>query len=145
VVREGEQIQVLRAQGLSETVLGTISRLNGGSGLTPETRQQIIREANSRFANSQSIYQEFADQYRGLARDYGVSPERVVRPVGGEAPPEVARPGAIPQARQAELVAGIRERLNLPPNNPQRLTMEQAIAAATAAGIPNAAALFGAR
>lgn len=146
VVREGEQIQVLRAQGLSETVIGAIQRLNGGSGLTAETRQQIIREANSRFSNTQSIYQEFADQYRGLARDYGVNPDRVVRPIGETTVSQTGTGGGnIPPARQAELVAGIRERLNLPPNNPQRLTMEQAIAAATAAGIPNAAALFGAR
>jgi len=145
VVREGEQIQILRAQGLGESLTGAINRLNGGSGLTTETRSQLVREANSRFDSAQSVYQEFADQYRGLAQDYGVNPTRVVRPVGMGQTPEPQRAGGVPQGQQAEFVAAIRERLNLPPGNPQRLTIEQAIAGATAAGIPNAAALFGAR
>lgn len=146
VVREGEQIQILRSQGLDGVVIGAIQRLNGGSGLLPETRQQIIREANSRFSNTQNIYEEFAEQYRGLARDYGVNPERVVRQIGASTVAETASgSGNLSQARQVEVIAGLFQRINLPPGNPQRLTTEQAIAGATAAGIPNAAALFGAR
>jgi len=140
VVREGEQIQVLRAQGLGESVIGAIQRLNGGSGLTPETRQQLMREANSRFDSAQSVYREFADTYRGLAQDYGVNPTRVVREVGTGQTPEavVPRPGSptIPPGQQAELLAALQRRMSLPPNDPQYLSREQAMAAAMAAGIP---------
>lgn len=139
VVREGEQIQVLRAQGLGESVIGAIQRLNGGSGLTPETRQQLMREANSRFDSAQSVYREFADTYRGLAQDYGVNPTRVVREVGTGQTPEAVmpRPGVptIPPAQQAQVLAGLQRRMSLPPNDPQYLSREQAVAAAMAAGI----------
>lgn len=144
VVREGEQIQILRSQGLDGVVVGAINRLNGGSGLLPETRAQLLREANSRFENTQNIYEQFADQWRGLARDYGVNPNRVVRPISaGQSPDNIpGQTATLPQSRQDEFITNIRRRMALPPNNPEYLSREQAIAGATNAGIPNASQLF---
>lgn len=149
VVREGEQIMITRSGGPIEALRGMINGLNGGATIAPETRASILTEARSRFSSAREAFELFAEEYRGLASDYGVNPDRVVRPLRGAEPPQRAVPGqagilprAAPQqpitpADQMLAVTNLRERVRS-----GSVTREQAIAAARSLGVPNAESMF---
>lgn len=149
VVREGEQIMITRSGGPIEALRGMINGLNGGATIAPETRASILTEARSRFNSAREAFELFAEEYRGLATDYGVNPDRVVRPLRGAEPPQRAVPGqagilprAAPQqpitpADQMLAVSNLRERVRS-----GSVTREQAIAAARSLGVPNPESMF---
>jgi hypothetical protein len=149
VVREGEQIMITRSGGPIEALRGMINGLNGGATIAPETRSSILTEARSRFASARDAFELFANEYRELATDMGVDPNRVVRPLRGAEPPQRAvpgQPGILPRpapeqpisaADQMLAVSNLRERVNS-----GSVTREQAIAAARSLGVPNPESMF---
>lgn len=149
VVREGEQIMITRSGGPIEALRGMINGLNGGATIAPETRSSILTEARSRFASARDAFELFANEYRELATDMGVDPNRVVRPLRGAEPPQRAvpgQPGILPRpapeqpisaADQMLAVSNLRERVNS-----NSVTREQAIAAARSLGVPNPESMF---
>lgn len=78
VVREGEQIMVQNTASLPDWLLGQINRLNGGAGLTPDTRTAIMTEAYSRAKAYQDSYQQDEAFYRKLAGTYNVDPLQIL-------------------------------------------------------------------
>jgi hypothetical protein len=92
VVREGEMIMVNNTQGIGDRLAGMINSLNGGAQLTPETRQRIIEEAQSRYKGLESSYKALEDHYGGMSDRFGLRREDVIVPIrkpaaeGGNAP-----------------------------------------------------------
>lgn len=90
VVREGEMIMVNNTQGIGDRMAGLINSLNGGAQLTPETRQRIIEEAQSRYRGLESSYKALEDHYGGMADRFNLRREDVIVPIrkgdGGGAP-----------------------------------------------------------
>lgn len=149
VVREGEQIMITRSGGPIEALRGMINGLNGGATIAPETRASILTEARSRFASAREAFELFADEYRELATDMGVDPNRVVRPLRGAEPPQRAvpgQPGILPRAAPQQQITAADQMLavtNLRGRvNSGEVTREQAIAAARSLGVPNPESMF---
>lgn len=106
VVREGEMIMVNNTQGIGDRLAGMINSLNGGAQLTPETRQRIIEEAQSRFKGLESSYKALEDHYGGMSDRFGLRREDVIVPIrrrdDGSTPPGATGGGG-----------GQRQRINL--------------------------------
>ena len=81
VVREGEMIMVNNTQGIGDRLAGIINSLNGGAQLTPETRQRIIEEAQSRYKGLESSYKALEDHYGGMSDRFGLRREDVIVPI----------------------------------------------------------------
>lgn len=78
VVREGETQMAVATGSPAERLLGTFNYVAGGGRLTPETREALLKEAESRFQGHQAAYAQTRDQYMDLAKAYGVDPKRSV-------------------------------------------------------------------
>jgi hypothetical protein len=100
VVREGEQMTLMRTGGIWDTVQGWVGRLNGGQALTPDVRQNILQQAESRFATFEQPYRETVERYRGLAQRYRLDPDEVAPALPAE-PQSRFSPAAEPAAPPA--------------------------------------------
>lgn len=78
VVREGEMILVQNAASPANQLAGYISYLSGGGKFTPELRQQLIAELQSRTDALQSQYQQAYERYGGIAQSYGLDVSRTI-------------------------------------------------------------------
>lgn len=78
VVRDGERLMIIRAQSLPDQVKGWINSINGGSGISPETRQAIMREAGSRVGALKAQQDSIAAQFSERAQRYGLDPRDVI-------------------------------------------------------------------
>jgi hypothetical protein len=87
VVREGEQLQLMRTGGVFDTVRGWVDGLNGGGRLEPGVRSAILAQANSRFSVFSDAYNERLGYYRDLAQENGLNPNHVGRPASEPAGP----------------------------------------------------------
>lgn len=81
VVREGEMIMVNNTQGIGDRLAGMIQSLNGGAQLTPETRQRIMEEAQSRYRGLEQSYKALEDHYGGMADRFNLRREDVIVPI----------------------------------------------------------------
>lgn len=90
VVREGEMIMVNNTQGIGDRLAGMINSLNGGAQLTPETRQRIIEEAQSRYRGLEQSYKALEDHYGGMSDRFGLRREDVIVPIRKGARTETA-------------------------------------------------------
>lgn len=87
VVREGEQLQLMRTGGVFDSVRGWVDGLNGGGRLEPGVRSAILAQANSRFSVYSGAYNERLDYFRGLAQENGFNPNHIGRPAAEPPPP----------------------------------------------------------
>lgn len=78
VVREGEFANAQNAAGIPEIVREAYNKAMRGTLLGPDQRQDFVRSAGDVFAVRQAEFSNIANQYRGLANDYGLSPNRVI-------------------------------------------------------------------
>lgn len=92
VVREGEQVQVLKTGSLPEQIQGYIAKLNGGGMLTPEIRKSLQVEAEGRFANVREQYASARDEIRAYAKEHGLDPDKLLKLADPLAPYQSARP-----------------------------------------------------
>jgi hypothetical protein len=96
VVRESEYARTPGDLAFLNRMRGKIEKLKkGGAGLTDEDRSAIAEMARNFASVSQSMYDEQANYYGGLAGRYGYSPENVVRLGGGpkkQKPPTTSDP-----------------------------------------------------
>jgi hypothetical protein len=106
VVREGEQIMVRNAQSLPDWLVGAINRVNGGQGLLPEVRAQILETAGQRLSAMQQQVQQRADFNTGMAQRYGIEPKNVIPPMPPFEP--FKRPEGMPGPRP-EIPAAARQ------------------------------------
>lgn len=81
VVREGEMVMVNNTQGIGDRLAGYIQSLNGGAMLTPEARQRIIEEAQSRYKGLEQSYKALEDHYGGMADRFNLRREDVIVPI----------------------------------------------------------------
>jgi len=81
-VREGEFAQVGKAGGLPAEIQGMFNRIQGGERLTPEVRKDLVSRAGELYKGAEEQTNILADEYRGLASQYGAKPERVVGKFG---------------------------------------------------------------
>lgn len=122
VVREGEQSAVRATGTLPDYLQTAISQINGGSGLTPETRRALVAELTSRVGPLEQQFAQLRDQYIRQAEANGWRPGQVVgdfapvvRPNGDPvAPPAPARATSAP-VDAIPTVATPEEAARLPP------------------------------
>lgn len=81
-VREGEFAQVGKAGGLPGEIQNMFNRITGGERLTPEIRKDIVSRAGQLYQGAEEQTSILADEYTGLASQYGAKPERVVGKFG---------------------------------------------------------------
>jgi hypothetical protein len=124
VVRSEEGRLIARTGGPVEGLRGYINSLNGGARLTPEVRQQLMRQAESRLATYEDPFRQQVNRYRRLAERAGFDPDlihdaipeqrqsRYQRPQ--DAQPEPPRPEQgqtlpVPGGNPVAFVQGLRE------------------------------------
>ena len=81
-VREGEFAQVGKSGGLPGEIQNMFNRITGGERLTPEIRKDIVSRAGQLYQGAEEQTSILADEYTGLASQYGAKPERVVGKYG---------------------------------------------------------------
>jgi hypothetical protein len=85
VVREGEYATIANSQAIPEWLKSQAQRLAGGGRLTPETKRQILTEAEGRIASFEQQYTGAQQTYQTVAQRRGLNPENIFTPVGREA------------------------------------------------------------
>jgi hypothetical protein len=83
VVREGEMIMVKNAQNLPDRLLALINEANSKGRFSPQLRNEIMQEAQSRVQAYQSAYDENLNQYRGMAKRYGLNEADIIPTMSG--------------------------------------------------------------
>lgn len=78
VVREGEYSTVANAPGMPDRIKGWAQYVAGGGKLTPEVKQQIVAEANSRMGTFDKEYGAVIGRYGDIARRSGADASLVV-------------------------------------------------------------------
>ncbi|EJG2923764.1 TPA: phage DNA ejection protein [Escherichia coli] len=68
VVREGEQVQVMRSDGIWGQIKGYVDQLNAGNGLSQEARDNIVNAAK---INANAMGQQFNQQVDEYLDTYG--------------------------------------------------------------------------
>jgi len=87
VVREGEYATIANSQAIPEWLKGMASRLAKGTGkLTPETKKQLLLEAQSRIATFKNEYESAKGTYTDIATGRGLNPDYIFTPVGQRKP-----------------------------------------------------------
>ncbi|WP_017758041.1 hypothetical protein [Pseudacidovorax intermedius] len=78
VVREGEYATIANSQSIPERVKSAAQMLQGQGRLTPETKAQLIQEANTRMGFYEQSLMNARSQYEDVARRSGGDPTLVV-------------------------------------------------------------------
>lgn len=79
VVREGEQILVVKAGGLPSQVQDWIGWVNGGQRLNPQVRAGMLEQAQSRAANYKQAYDSAVRSYTEQAKRWELDPRDIIR------------------------------------------------------------------
>lgn len=77
VVREGEYATAKNAAGIPEQIRNAYNKAKDGSFLSPEQRRQFVDAAKAAYEQRRAAYNDQADRYRELARDYGINENRI--------------------------------------------------------------------
>jgi hypothetical protein len=78
VVRESELGMAMAASGLLDRVSSYATNVLNGTKLTPTQRKDFQALADALYSESVKAYNAKGDEYRGVARDYGMSDQRTV-------------------------------------------------------------------
>lgn len=100
VVRESETAGVVATASVADRLAGYIGQLNGQAMLSPETRQKLLAELNSRFGALKASNDEITRAYTDAAKSYGLNPDRIFFNVRSGSSPQTPTAGA-PPASQA--------------------------------------------
>ena len=93
VVREGEYATVANSPNIPERIKGYAQYLAGGGKLSPETKKQIMAEAEGRIGTYKTEADKARSSYEGIAKQRGMKPEAVFQAMG-DAPAGAVQPGA---------------------------------------------------
>ena len=109
VVREGEYATAKQATGVPERVLNAYNKAVNGEFLTDRQRQDFLGQAAELYGTARKTADGVAERYRGLAQQYGVSPDRTVYMPEMPTPPRIGQQSQTPQipaaaARYQELM-----------------------------------------
>lgn len=78
VVREGEMVMVQNTASLPDWLQGAINSLNGGAGISEETRKAIMAEAYGRMKGYHDAFSNDANMYQGIAERYRINPSDII-------------------------------------------------------------------
>ncbi len=78
VVRETEFATAQNAAGVPEIIRNQWNKLQSGERLNPVQRQDFINQAKGQYIGAEELFTVRANQYKGLASEYGFKPERIV-------------------------------------------------------------------
>ncbi|MCJ2055792.1 hypothetical protein MKL09_04425 [Methylobacterium sp. J-048] len=78
VVREGEYATAKNAAGVPERVMNAYNKALSGEFLSDTQRKDFLGQASELYGTARKTAEGVADRYRGLAQQYGVSPDRAV-------------------------------------------------------------------
>lgn len=81
VVRESELGMAMAATGMLDRAQNYAQMVMNGNKLTPKQREEFGALSNQLFNAAAGRYNETADEYRTVAQDYGLNPERIAKPV----------------------------------------------------------------
>jgi hypothetical protein len=98
VVREGEYATAKNATGVPERVLNAYNKALNGEFLSDAQRKDFLGQAAELYGTSRKTAEGVADRYRGLAQQYGVSPERSVYLPEAPTPPKIGQQGSAAQS-----------------------------------------------
>jgi len=89
VVRESELAMAMEASGSWDRLVNYHNRLLKGEKLTPSQRVDFMKSAEGLYEAAKNRYNQKAESYRSLAKDYKMNPDRIVRPVRNSGTPSV--------------------------------------------------------
>lgn len=95
---------VRNSAGLSENLIGAINSLNGGAGLTPQTRAALMQEAYSRMQSYKQMFDQDTGQYDGIIRRRGMNRADVIPEFGEFSPFQPPKKAERPAATVAPAV-----------------------------------------
>lgn len=81
VVRESELGMAMAATGMLDRAQNYAQMVMSGNKLTPKQREEFGTLSNQLFNAAAGRYNETADEYRTVAKDYGLNPDRIAKPV----------------------------------------------------------------
>ena len=108
VVREGEQIMIIRSGGLPSTVQSAIGYVIRGQRLSTDLRQGLLDQAHSRAGNYRQAYESAEKSYRGQAKRWNLNPDDIIRPYSVTSE---ASNGQGPRKPQSKAPAGVDQKL----------------------------------
>jgi hypothetical protein len=82
VVREGEYATVANSPAIPERLKGYMQYMAGGGKLSPDTKKQIMAEAEARIGSYEQQYQGAQQAYGSIAEKRGLSTDNIFTPVG---------------------------------------------------------------
>lgn len=83
VVREGEYARTASGQSLANQVKGWVDKVQrGGAGLSQSERESVMDTIRKLKGSMEKTYRPVEDQYKGMAKEYGFNPDRVISGVG---------------------------------------------------------------
>lgn len=78
VVREGEMVMVNNTSPFADILNRYASQLSGQSALTDATRNDLLRQMQSRYAEMRSQYGDAASQYQNIAQGRNLNPANIL-------------------------------------------------------------------
>jgi hypothetical protein len=81
VVREGEFANAQNAAGVPDRVRNAYNQAASGNRLNAKQRKEFVESAAGVLVSRGKRYNEIAKEYRGYGGDYGISPDRIAKPV----------------------------------------------------------------
>lgn len=103
VVRESELGMAMAASGLLDRVSNYATNIINGTKLTPTQRADFQRLADALYSESVKAYNAKGNEYRSIATDYGMNPERIIgAPVSAPATGKVGKSQYVETRRTAD-------------------------------------------
>lgn len=81
VVRESELGMAMAATGMMDRAQNYAQMIISGNKLTPKQREEFGTLSNQLFNAAAGRYNETAEEYRAVAKDYGLNADRIAKPV----------------------------------------------------------------
>lgn len=91
-VRESEYATAQNAAGVPDIVRARYNKLLDGQTLAPAQRKDFADKAKTIYKAAAGGFNQQGERYRGLAKEYGYNPDRIIKPVNVDEIVDAARP-----------------------------------------------------
>ena len=109
VVRESELTMAMKASGALDRLENYANMTISGHKLTPKQRQDFGELADQLYGAAAERYDATANEYRGIASDYQLNPDRIAK-VSQRGSPQDGKPAGAPVDLRAAAAAELRRR-----------------------------------
>ncbi len=103
VVREGEFANAQNTAGVPDQIVNAYNRALSGKRLNPSQRREFANTAGQIVIDRRRLFDQTANEYRALAQDAGISPDRIAPAGGSWEKKSAAAPKMTQQQSQAAL------------------------------------------